>query len=283
MDRTKKTLLLVDGSSYIYRAFHAVTDYDPAKPNGAIRGIVNMLKSARRKYPTDYAACVFDAKGKNFREDIYPGYKAQRPPMPEALRPQIEPIHEIVGLLGWNILDIPGVEADDVIGTLARVASNQGIKVTISSGDKDFAQLVTDNVTVIDTMNGRVRDQVGVLNEFGIPPSLMIDYQSLIGDKVDNIPGVPLVGEKTAVKWLREYGSLDAILQHANTIKGVVGTNLRKSLEWIPVCKRLVTIKTDVEGLPAVESFKMKVVSNYQLSEFYKKHDFKYTPNWYFD
>ena len=223
--RDTKTLLLVDGSSYLYRAFHAMPDLrvvpgDPNSPaTGAIRGMVNMMQSLRKEVPADYAVCVFDAKGPTFRDAIYPEYKANRSPMPDDLRSQIEPIHEVVRLMGWRVLDVPGVEADDVIGTLAHTAAQQGVQVVVSSGDKDLSQLVNEHITIIDTMNGKKRDVAGVTAEFGVPPALMIDFQTLVGDTVDNVPGVQKVGPKTAAKWLMEYGSLDALLQNAQDIK----------------------------------------------------------------
>ena len=202
MSPEKKTLLLVDGSSYLYRAFHAMPDLrvtpgDPASPaTGAIRGMINMMQKLRKDVRADYAVCVFDAKGPTFRDALYPEYKAQRSPMPDDLRSQIEAIHEVVQLLGWKVLAVPGVEADDVIGTLACMASLQKIEVIISSGDKDLSQLVDEHITVIDTMNDRRRDLAGVEAEFGVPPRLMVDYQTLVGDAVDNVPGVPKVGPK---------------------------------------------------------------------------------------
>ena len=283
----KKTLLLVDGSSYLYRAFHAMPDLraDPSDPNspatGAIRGMVNMLQKLRKDYRADYAACVFDAKGPTFRDAMYPAYKATRSPMPPDLRSQIEPVHEVVGLMGWPVLTVPGVEADDVIGTLACMASSQGIEVIISSGDKDLSQLVDEHITVIDTMNNKRRDLAGVEAEFGVPPSLMVDYQALVGDTVDNVPGVPKCGPKTAVKWLLEYGSLDNLVAHASDIKGVVGDNLRASLDWLPQGKALVTIKKDcdlqayVEGLPAMDSIAIGAHKNEALAIFYEKYGFK--------
>src|SRR3954464_7730441 len=231
-----KVVLLVDGSSYLYRAYHAMPDLravpgDPASPaTGAIRGMINMMQKLRRDIRADYAACVFDAPGKTFRDDVSPDYKATRSPMPDDLRAQIEAIHEVVRLLGWKVLNVPGVEADDVIGTLACMGTERGYDTVISSGDKDLSQLVNERVTVIDTMNDRKRDVAGVEAEFGVPPRLMVDYQTLVGDSVDNVPGVPKVGPKTAVKWLLEYGSLDALVARAGEIKGVVGENLRQSL-----------------------------------------------------
>jgi DNA polymerase I len=287
MSTDKKTLLLVDGSSYLYRAFHAMPDLradpgDPASPaTGAIRGMVNMMQKLRKDVRADYAACVFDAKGPTFRDALYPAYKAQRSPMPDDLRSQVAPIHEVVRLLGWKVLDVPGVEADDVIGTLACLASAQGIEVIISSGDKDLSQLVDEHITVIDTMNDRRRDLAGVEAEFGVPPRLMVDYQALVGDAVDNVPGVPKVGPKTAVKWLLEYGSLDALVARADEIKGVVGDNLRQSLDWLPKGRELLTIKKDceladyIDGLPALQAIAMGPQQTEALKDFYAKYGFK--------
>jgi len=282
-----KTLLLVDGSSYLYRAFHAMPDLravpgDPTSaPTGAIRGMINMLQSLRKEVPAAYAACVFDAKGPTFRDDLYPQYKANRSPMPDDLRAQIEPIHEVVRLMGWKVLAIPGVEADDVIGTLAATAAAQGMTVVVSSGDKDLAQLVNERITIIDTMNGKRRDVAGVTAEFGVPPHLMRDYQTLVGDTIDNVPGVPKVGPKTAAKWLNEYGSLDAIVANADNIKGAVGESLKKSLDWLPTGRTLVTIKTDcdldgwVAGLPALEDIAVGAMDTGALAGFYEKFGFK--------
>ena len=257
-------LLLIDGSSYLYRAFHAMPDLravpgDPAStPTGALRGMVNMMQALRKEVPAAYVACVFDAKGPTFRDAIYPAYKAQRASMPDDLRAQIEPIHEMVRLLGMQVLDVPGVEADDVIGTLAVLAAARGMDVVVSSGDKDLAQLVNERITIIDTMNGKRRDVAGVLEEFGVPAHLMLDYQNLVGDTVDNVPGVSKVGPKTAVKWLQEYGSLQGVIDNAAAIKGVVGENLRSALDWLPTARQLLTIKTDcdlLDWLPALPEF----------------------------
>jgi DNA polymerase-1 len=282
-----KTLLLVDGSSYLYRAFHAMPDLravpgDPTSPpTGAIRGMVNMMQSLRKEVRADYGVCIFDAKGPTFRDEIYPQYKAQRAPMPDDLRAQIDPIHEVVRLLGWPVLAIVGVEADDVIGTLAVMAAQQGIEVIVSSGDKDLSQLVNQHITIIDTMNGKRRDVAGVTAEFGVPPHLMVDFQTLVGDTVDNVPGVEKVGPKTAAKWLMEYGSLDALVARAADIKGVAGENLRKALDWLPTGRSLVTIKTDCElsahlaGLPALDSIAINPEQTSQLKDFYEKFGFK--------
>ena len=282
-----RTLLLVDGSSYLYRAFHAMPDLravpgDPASPaTGAIRGMINMLQKLRKDVRADYAACVFDAHGPTFRDALYAEYKANRSPMPDDLRSQIPAIHEVVRLLGWKVLNVPGVEADDVIGTLAHTASEQGISVVISSGDKDLSQLVNEHIMVIDTMNDRRRDTAGVEAEFGVPPRLMLDYQTLVGDPVDNVPGVPKVGPKTAVKWLLEYGSLEALVARAGEIKGVVGENLRSSLAWLPKGRELLTIKTDcdlaqhVVGLPSLEAISISGQDTEALKEFSEKYGFK--------
>ncbi|MFM2049514.1 MAG: polymerase, partial [Pseudomonadota bacterium] len=288
MSELKKKLLLVDGSSYLYRAFFAggetmsITLADgTVQKTGAIRIMINMMNSLHKEYPSDYVACVFDAKGPTFRDAIYPEYKAHRDPMPDDLRSQIAPIHEVVRLLGWTVLDVPGVEADDVIGTLAATAARQGIEVIVSSGDKDLAQLVDEHITIIDTMNGKRRDLAGVQEEFGVPASLMLDYQTLVGDTVDNVPGVAKVGPKTAVKWLQQYGSLQGVVDNAANIGGVVGENLRKALDWLPTGRSLLTIKTDCDlqdwlpGLPAMESIAAYAQDTAALASFYEKYGFK--------
>jgi DNA polymerase-1 len=284
---SKPVLLLVDGSSYLYRAFHAMPDLravpgDPSSPaTGAIRGMINMMERLRKDVPAVYAACVFDAKGPTFRDEIYPEYKQHRSPMPDDLRAQIEPIHELVRLLGWKVLDVPGVEADDVIGTLAYAASAQGIEVIVSSGDKDLAQLVDQHITIIDTMNGKRRDLAGVEAEFGVPARLMVDFQALVGDVVDNVPGVAKVGPKTAAKWLQEYGSLDNLVAHADEIKGVAGENLRQSIDWLPTGRKLLTIKTDcdlngwVPDMPKLDFLHMGQPDNAKLRDFYQTYGFR--------
>jgi len=243
-----KTLLLVDGSSYLYRAFHAMPDLrsPQGEPTGAIHGVLNMLRRLRADFPADYSACVFDAKGKTFRDDWYPDYTAHRPPMPDDLRAQIEPLHEAVAAAGWNILMVDGVEADDVIGTLARQASAEGARCIISTGDKDLTQLVNPRVMLVNTMSNEVLDEAGVTAKFGVPPERIVDYLALVGDTVDNVPGVTKCGPKTAVKWLAEYGSLDNLIAHADEVKGAVGDNLRAALDWLPQGRRLVTVKCDV-------------------------------------
>jgi len=287
MSETCKTLVLVDGSSYLYRAFHAMPDLravpgDPSSPaTGAIRGMVNMMQALQKEQPADYVACIFDASGPTFRDELYPEYKAHRSPMPDDLRAQIGPIHEVVQLLGWSVLAVPGVEADDVIGTLAQLAAAQGVRVIVSSGDKDLSQLVNEHITIIDTMSGKVRDVAGVTAEFGVPPSLMVDYQTLVGDAVDNVPGVDKVGPKTAAKWLLEHGSLDALLAHADQVKGVAGENLRRALDWLPTGRQLVTIKTDCDlraelpGLPGLDALALRERDTGALRDFYERYGFK--------
>ncbi|MBT2866414.1 DNA polymerase I [Chromobacterium violaceum] len=257
-----KTLLLIDGSSYLYRAFHAMPDLrsPDGRPVGAVYGMVNMLRRLEKEVEFDYSACVFDAKGKTFRDDLYPEYKANRPSMPEELASQITAVHDVVQASGWPMLVVPGVEADDVIGTLARLGAAAGMKVIVSTGDKDMAQLVTPDVTLVNTMTNELLDEAGVKEKFGVPPSLIIDYLTLIGDKVDNVPGVDKCGPKTAVKWLEEYGSLDAIIAQAGSVGGKVGENLRAALDWLPMGRRLITIDCDVDlaadlphGLPGLQ------------------------------
>ncbi|WP_407852157.1 DNA polymerase I [Bordetella petrii] len=252
----KKTLLLVDGSSYLYRAFHAMPDLRNAQgePTGALYGVVNMLRKLVSDHKADYAACIFDARGKTFRDELYPDYKSHRPPMPEDLAAQIEPIHQAVRALGWPVLAIEGVEADDIIGTLARQASQQGIHTIVSTGDKDLAQLVDAHVTLVNTMSGEVLDEPGVLNKFGVPPERIVDYLMLVGDAVDNVPGVTKVGPKTAVKWLAEFGSIDALAGQADSIKGVAGNNLREALPQFPLTRQLLTVKCDCDLAGHVDS-----------------------------
>lgn len=244
---SEKTLLLVDGSSYLYRAYHALPDLrGPAGvPTGAIHGVVAMMKRLREQHPAALGACVFDAKGPTFRDGWYAEYKANRASMPPDLALQIEPIHEAVKLLGWPVLSVPGIEADDAIGTLATVAAKAGFKVIVSTGDKDLAQLVNDHVTLINTMSNERLDAPAVLAKFGVPPDRIIDYLTLVGDTVDNVPGVNKVGPKTAAKWIAEYGSLEGVMAAAATMKGAAGEHLRAALDWLPQGRRLVTVVTD--------------------------------------
>ncbi|MEW5756748.1 MAG: DNA polymerase I [Pseudomonadota bacterium] len=248
MNEQKKPLILVDGSSYLYRAFHAMPSLTNSKhePTGAVYGVINMLRRLLKDYQPELMAVVFDAKGKTFRDDLYPEYKAHRPPMPEELRAQIEPLHAIIRAMGIPILVVDGVEADDVIGTLTAQASAQSLDTVVSTGDKDMAQLVNQHITLINTMTDTTLDPKGVAEKFGVPPERIIDYLTLIGDTSDNIPGVPKVGPKTAVKWLEQYGSLDNIIAHAEEISGKIGENLRASLAHLPLSRTLVTIKCDV-------------------------------------
>lgn len=246
----RPTLLLVDGSSYLYRAYHAMgqnlTAPDGA-PTGALYGVLNMLRRLRSEYPHDYCAVVFDAKGKNFRHQMFEEYKATRPPMPDDLRPQAEALPDLVRLTGWPVLVIGQVEADDVIGTLAKQGAEHGLRVIVSTGDKDMAQLVDERVTLVNTMSGETLDIEGVKAKFGVRPDQIRDYLALMGDKVDNVPGVEKCGPKTAVKWLEAYGSLQGVMEHASEIKGKVGENLRAALPRLPLSYDLVTIKTDVD------------------------------------
>lgn len=242
-------LILVDGSSYLFRAFHALPPLITSKQQhtGAIKGVINMIRSLVKTYPDSRIAVVFDAKGKTFRNDIYADYKAHRPPMPDELRSQIEPIHAIIKAMGLPMLVISGVEADDVIGTLATRADAAKIRTLISTGDKDLAQLVTENVTLINTMNNEALDPEGVSKKFGLAPERIVEYLALMGDKADNIPGVPGVGPKTAVKWLQEYGSLEGLLENADKVSGKIGERLRENIEQLWLSHELATIKRDVE------------------------------------
>ena len=278
-----RTLLLVDGSSYLYRAYHALPNLRSASghPTGALHGMVAMLQRLREQFPADHAACVFDAKGLTFRDDWYPQYKANRAPMPDDLIAQIAPIHEVVGLLGWPVLEVPGVEADDVIGTLCRVAAERGHSVIVSTGDKDLAQLVTPQVTLINTMSNERLDEAGVMDKFGVPPSRIVDYLSLMGDTVDNVPGVAKVGPKTAAKWIAEHGSLDGVIAAAGSVKGAAGENLRQALDWLPTGRRLVTVKTDCDlsaqlaDWPAIDALAWRDLDTPALLEFYDRYGFK--------
>ncbi|MDP2153243.1 MAG: DNA polymerase I [Methylotenera sp.] len=278
-----KTLLLVDGSSYLYRAFHAMPDLRNRQnePTGAIQGVLNMLRRLHKDYPSDYSACVFDAKGKTFRDDIYAEYKANRAAMPDDLRPQIEPLHEAIKAMGWPLLMIEGVEADDVIGALAKQAEREGVRVIISTGDKDITQLVNEHITVINTMRDAFRkvddvlDIAGVENKFGVPPSLMVDYLVLVGDTSDNVPGVEKVGPKTAVKWLKEYGSLDNIVANAENIKGVVGENLRKALPWLPTARELITIRCDIGIQENLSDLAPQPQNKTKLAELFDRFEFR--------
>ncbi len=246
---TDKPFVVVDGSSYLFRAYHAIRDLSSSKgePTNAIFGVLNMLFSLLDKYEPKHVAVVFDAPGKTFRDDLFADYKANRPPMPDDLRPQIEPLVQAVKAIGLPMLRIKGVEADDVIGTLATRATDIGLATIISTSDKDMAQLVNEHVTLVNTMTNTTMDRAGVHEKFGVWPEQIIDFLALVGDSSDNIPGVPGVGPKTAAKWLAEHGDLDTIKSHANEIPGKVGESLRNTLEQLPLYKELTTIVCDLD------------------------------------
>jgi DNA polymerase-1 len=273
----EKTLLLVDGSSYLYRAFHALPDLRNAagEPTGAIYGVLNMLRKLLADFKADYAACVFDARGKTFRDDLYDKYKANRPPMPDDLGSQVGPLLEAIRAWGWPLLQIDGVEADDVIGTLAREADKRGFRCVISTGDKDLAQLVSDRVTLVNTMSNERLDPAGVQAKFGVPPGRMLDYLTLVGDSVDNVPGVEKVGPKTAAKWVAQYGSLEGVVSHASEIGGAVGENLRKALDWLPKGRQLLAVKCDVQLPFDVEELKLAPRDDKRLGELLSRFGFK--------
>ena len=271
-----KTLLLVDGSSYLYRAFHALPELKNKDnhPTGVIYGVLNMLRLTHSQFPSDYSVCIFDAKGKTFRNDIYSDYKANRPKMPEELAIQIEPLKKTITAMGWPMMIKDSVEADDVIGTLSKQANANKIKVIISTGDKDLAQLVNNDTKLINTMTNEELDIDGVQNKFGVPPSSIIDYLTIIGDKADNVPGIEKVGPKTALKWLNEYKSLEKIVKNSEKFGGVVGENLRKSIDWLPTAKDLITIRCDLDIKINWDEFIKKEPNNKILQEIYKEFNF---------
>jgi DNA polymerase-1 len=270
-------LLLVDGSSYLYRAFHALPDLrnKAGEPTGAIYGVLNMLRRLESDYKADYKAVVFDAKGKTFRDDWFPEYKAHRPPMPDDLVQQIEPLHAAIKAAGWPLLMVDGVEADDVIGTLATNATVEGINTLISTGDKDLTQLVNDHVRWYNTMSNELLNAAGVEAKFGVPPAQIVDYLALVGDTVDGVPGVAKCGPKTALKWLAQYGSLDAIVAHADEIGGVVGQNLRDHIGFLPLGKKLVTVACDLSNLPAPSALTTTPRDTATLRELYTRYQFR--------
>jgi len=272
-----KPIILVDGSSYLYRAFHAMPGLNNSEgqPTGAVYGVVNMLRSLLKQYDPDHMAVVFDASGKTFRNDLYPEYKANRPPMPEEMRSQIPWLHRIVEALGLPLLVIDGVEADDVIGTLARQATEQARDVLISTGDKDMAQLVNPHVTLVNTMSDSHTDEAGVVAKYGVPPERFIDFLTLTGDSSDNIPGVNKVGPKTAARLIQEYGDLDALLDHADEIGGALGDNLRAARDHLPLSRELVTIKCDVELPGGIAGLKRSPPDEECLRELYAALQFK--------
>lgn len=269
--------VLVDGSSYLFRAYHALPPLtnSEGQPTGAMYGVVNMLRRLIKDYDPEHVAVIFDPKGKTFRNDLYPEYKANRDTMPDDLASQIKPLFDIIRAMGLPLVVVDGVEADDVIGTLAKLAEAEGKFTLISTGDKDMAQLVNDRVTLVNTMTDLVMDAAGVKEKFGVPPELIIDYLTLIGDKSDNVPGVPKVGPKTAVKWLEQYGSLDSIIEKADEFKGKVGENLRDSLEQLPLSKILVTIKLDVAMEKEPDALSLADPENEKLLALFKRYEFK--------
>ncbi|HBW83180.1 MAG TPA: DNA polymerase I, partial [Gammaproteobacteria bacterium] len=274
---TAKRLILVDGSSYLFRAFHALPPLvnSRGQATGAVKGVINMIRSLIKSNPDANIAIVFDAKGKTFRNEIYGEYKAHRPPMPDELRSQIEPIQNIIRAMGLPLLMIPGVEADDVIGTLANHATELNQKTLISTGDKDLAQLVNEHVTLMNTMTNEVLDTVGVEKKFGINPGLIVDYLALMGDKADNIPGVPGVGPKTAVKWLMEYGSMDGIIENAAEVGGKIGARLRENIDQLRMSYELATIKLDVELEVEIPQLVHGEVDDLALYELFSALEFK--------
>ncbi|MCK7552723.1 DNA polymerase I [Marinobacter goseongensis] len=270
-------VVLVDGSSYLFRAYHALPPLTTSKnhPTGAIKGVISMLRRLEQDFPGSKMVVVFDAKGKTFRHDMYEAYKANRPPMPDDLACQIEPIHEMVKAMGLPLLIVPGVEADDVIGTLAHEATSKGIDVVISTGDKDMAQLVSDHVTLINTMTETRMDRDGVVDKFGVTPEQIIDYLALVGDKVDNIPGVNKCGPKTAVKWLQEHPSLEEIMANADQVKGKIGEYLREALEILPLSRDLATIRTNVELDFGLENLQLRNQNNDALLELFREYELR--------
>lgn len=272
-------LILIDGSSYLYRAFYVPQlkrmQTASGQPTGAVFGIVNMIKSLLTEYPESNVVAIFDAKGKNFRHDLYTEYKANRPSMPDELRSQVEYVHRAVKALGLPLVAMPGVEADDVIGTYAKLASEAGQTVLVASGDKDLAQIVNDKVNLIDTMKKVILDEAGVIEKFGVHPEQIIDYLALMGDTSDNIPGVPKVGPKTAVKWIAEYGSLDGVVENADKIGGKVGENLREFLPRLPLSKDLVTIRCELDVEPKLDDLKQTEQNKEELIELFQALQFK--------
>lgn len=276
-NRTDKLLILIDGSSYLYRAFHAMPPLtnSSGQATGAIYGVINMLRTLLDEYSPDYVAVVFDAKGKTFRDEMYEQYKANRPPMPDELRTQIEPLHAIVHAMGLPCIVEEGVEADDVIGTLAQQAATSGIRSLISTGDKDMAQLVNEHITLINTMNNKRLNREGVIEKFGLPPEQIIDYLALIGDTSDNIPGIPGVGPKTAVKWFNQYGSLDEIINQADSIKGKIGEKFRANMAQLPLSRQLTAIKLDVPLTETPETLQPQPADSGALRDLFQRLEFR--------
>ncbi|MBS0286455.1 MAG: DNA polymerase I [Proteobacteria bacterium] len=275
-DNAKK-LVLVDGSSYLFRAYHALPPLTNSKgvPTGAAYGVINMLRKLISEEKPDYVGVVFDTKSKNFRHQLYPAYKANRPPMPDELSVQIAPLHNMIRAMGFPLLAVEGFEADDIIATLAQIGKDHHLKTVISTGDKDLAQLVDNDITLVNTMTGTRLDEEGVIEKFGIKPEQIVDYLTLMGDPVDNVPGIPKVGPKTAVKWLQEYGSLDNIVKHADAVKGKIGENLRAHLQELPLGKQLVTVKRDLDLSFTPESLLMKNIDEPALIKLLEELEFK--------
>lgn len=273
----EKPFALIDGSSYLYRAFHALPPLTTThgEPTGAMYGVINMIRKLINDYDPQYCVVVFDPKGKTTRDYVYAEYKAHRPPMPDDLQKQIKPLHDIIKAMGLPLIMIDGVEADDVIASIAKQARQEKMRVIISTGDKDMAQIVDENITLVNTMNNSILDQKGVVEKFGVPPERIIDYLALVGDTADNVPGVPSVGPKTAVKWLAEYGTLDNIIKNADNISGKVGESLRNNLSILPLSKQLVTLDSDVSLNMLLEDLKRKPMDEQKLIELFKQFEFK--------
>ena len=280
----KTPLILVDGSSYLYRAFHALPPLTNSKgmPTGAVKGVINMMRRLQKDYPNSTTAVIFDAKGKTFRDDIYSEYKANRPPMPDELRSQIQPIHDVIRAMGMPLISIEGVEADDVIGTYAVQATEHKQPVVISTGDKDIAQLVNQHISLVNTMTDTKLDREGVINKFGIPPELIIDFLALLGDKSDNIPGVPGVGEKTALGLLQGLGSIDSIYQRLDEVETLsfrgaktMAAKLEEHRDLAYLSYQLATIKTDVEVVLGVDELVNQAPDNEKLLSLFKDLEFK--------
>jgi len=269
-------LILVDGSSYVYRAFHALPPLTTAsgRPTGAIYGVASMLRKLMSDYRPTHMGVVFDAPGRTFRDDLFDQYKANRPPMPAELAGQLEPLKRLVRALGLPLIEVPGVEADDVIGTLAVQARQAGLPLLVSTGDKDMAQLVNESVTLLNTMSNTVLDVDGVMKKFGVPPERIVDYLALVGDTSDNIPGVPRVGPKTAARWLAEHGSLDGVIGHAGEIGGKVGESLREHLDDLALSRELATIRCDVDLGLAPGEIRLGEPDNDTLAELYRELEF---------
>ncbi|MFZ1621415.1 5'-3' exonuclease, partial [Dokdonella sp.] len=275
MSSSRQRLVLIDGSSYLFRAFHALPPLTNAagEPTGALFGVVNMLRATLKEQP-DFVAFVSDASGPTFRDEMYAEYKANRAPTPDDLKAQVQPMLEIVGALGFPILRVGGVEADDVIGTLARQAEALDIEVVISTGDKDFAQLVSPHIRLVNTMTRTTMDRQGVIEKFGVPPERIVDFLALTGDAVDNVPGVAKCGPKTAAKWLAEYGSLDGVIENSAAIAGKVGEYLREALGHLPLSRQLVTIKTDVALDVGVRDLVLREANRDSLRNLYRRYEF---------